>query len=55
MCYWAMSLIYSIQRFNDNDKDNNNDNDNDNNNDNDWAAEMEKKENCRGGVRGGGG
>ena len=46
MCYWAMSLMYSIQRFNDND--------NDNNNDNDWAAEMEKKEHCRGGVRGGG-
>ena len=44
MCYWAMSLMYSIQRFNDND--------NDNNNDNDWAAEMEKKEHCRGGVRG---
>ena len=46
MCYWAMSLMYSIQRFNDND--------NDNNNDNDWAAEMEEKEHCRGGVRGGG-
>ena len=43
MCYWAMSLMYSIQRFNHK------------NNDNDWAAEMEKKENCRGGVRGGGG
>ena len=42
MCYWAMSLMYSIQRFNDND----------NNNDNDRAAEMEKKEHCRGGVRG---
>lgn len=40
MCYWAMSLIYSIQRFNDND------------NDNDRAAEMEKKEHCRGGVGG---
>ena len=46
MCYWAMSLMYSIQMFNDND--------NDNNNDNDWAAEMEKKEHRRGGVRGGG-
>ena len=43
MCYWAMSLIYSIKRLNDND------------NDNDRAAEMEKKEHCRGGVRGEGG
>ena len=40
MCYWAMSLMYSIQRFNHK------------NNANDWAAEMEKKEHCRGGVGG---